>query len=972
MPRIFALPPGVDFPRALADGLWHRLTGLSPEALARVEVFVNTRRMQRRLQAMMAQGRACLLPRIRLITDLGHDAALVGLPHAVPPLRRRLELAQLVARLLDAQPDLAPRAAIYDLADSLATLMDEMQGEGVGPDRIRKLDLSDHSAHWQRSMRFIDLVSRYFDSSQPPDAQARQRLVIERLAGHWAETPPLHPMIIAGSTGSRGATRLLMQAVARLPQGALVLPGFDFAAPPEAWATLGVRAGSAFGAEDHPQYRFVKLLDQLGAEHAAVTAWHPVPAPNPARNRLVSLSLRPAPVTDQWMIEGKLLLDLATATAGLTLIEAPSPRAEALAIALRLRKAAEDGTTAALITPDRGLSRQVTAALDRWGILPDDSAGRPLILSAPGRFLRHVAALFGRKLTAEALLVLLKHPLTASGAERGTHLRLTQDLELQLRKQGPHFPTSHDLVAWSATRAGAEAWGLWIAGLLEGLERIGTRPLAEHVAAHLTLAEGLAAGPGGIWPGALWQKPAGIEAAAATAELLREAGHGGAMSCADYSDLFAAILQSRDVREVVQAHPHIMIWGTLEARVQGADLVILGSMNDGIWPPAPAPDPWMNRKMRFESGLLLPDRQIGLSAHDYQQAIAAPEVVISRAVRNADSETVASRWLNRLLNLLDGLPDQGGTVALAAMRARGQSWVGMAAALDLPLDPVTPARRPAPRPPVEVRPRGLYVSKITTLIRDPYAVYAEYMLRLKPLDPLRQVPDARERGTVLHKILETFIHKWPIETPAQARARLMAVARQVVTTEVPWPAARRIWLARLDRVADWFLAQEAERAGAPAIIEKRGSVTLENGLFTLSAKPDRIDVLPDGRVEVIDYKTGKPPSAEEQRSFAKQLLLEAAMVERGGFEALGARHAASILYIGLGSPPKVVQTVMDASITARVWAELNQLINCYQRREQGYLARRAMHGVDYPGDYDQLSRFGEWQISDPAWSEDVG
>ena len=136
---------------------------------------------------------------------------------------------------------------------------------------------------------------------------------------------------------------------------------------------------------------------------------------------------------------GPKLGDLAAATKDMTLIEAASPRAEALAIALILRKAAEDGRTAALITPDRGLTRQVAAALDRWRILPDDSAGRPLALSAPGRFLRHVAGLFGQRLTAEALLTLLKHPLTATGADRGLHLKLTRDLELTCAEMASPF-----------------------------------------------------------------------------------------------------------------------------------------------------------------------------------------------------------------------------------------------------------------------------------------------------------------------------------------------------------------------------------------------------------------------------------------------------------------------------------------------------------------------------------------------------
>ncbi|HEX9857086.1 MAG TPA: double-strand break repair protein AddB, partial [Paracoccaceae bacterium] len=213
-PRLFALAPGADFPALLVQGLRARMADRPPEAMARIQLFVNTQRMRRRITDLFAAQGAGFLPRIRLVTDLGHEAALNGIPPAVPPLRRRLELTQLVARLLDAQPDLAPRSALYDLADSLATLMDEMQGEGVSPATVTGLDVSEHSAHWQRTQDFMAIVAPFFTGTAAPDHEARQRLVVEALAAEWAHTPPQDPVIVAGSTGSRGTTARFMQAVA--------------------------------------------------------------------------------------------------------------------------------------------------------------------------------------------------------------------------------------------------------------------------------------------------------------------------------------------------------------------------------------------------------------------------------------------------------------------------------------------------------------------------------------------------------------------------------------------------------------------------------------------------------------------------------------------------------------------------------------------------------------------------------------
>jgi ATP-dependent helicase/nuclease subunit B len=973
-PHIFALPPGADFPAQLVAGINRRMAGKPPEVMARVLLYVNTARMERRIKDLFIAQGAGFLPRIRQVTSLETTLPAAGIPAAVSPLRQRLLLAQLIEKLLKQQPDLAPRAALYDLADSLATLLDEMQGEGVPPEKIATLDVANHSAHWARTRAFMAIVAQLLAQMGQPDSQTRQRQLVEAIGKNWAETPPADPVIIAGSTGSRGTTALFMQIVAKLPQGAIVLPGYDFDLPNAVWSGLG----DALTAEDHPQYRFFKLMQMFGISPDAIRLWEDTPAPSPARNTLLSLSLRPAPVTDQWLTEGQHLPELTTACADMTLIEAPTPRAEAMAIALILRKAAEDGVTAALISPDRGLTRQVTSALDRWGILPDDSAGRPLALSAPGRFMRHVLDLFENRMTSETLLILLKHPLTASGkgeVKRGEHLLFTRNLELKLRRHGPAFPTGTDLAAWAAAQKDPKVlvWANWLATTLAGLPSTGVLPLNDHVARHRALAEALALGPApNDGSSELWEKEAGKSALAMLQELEAEAEHGGTMTSADYRHLFEALLNRGEVREAVQSHPRIMIWGTIEARVQGAELVILGGLNDGIWPQSPPPDPWMNRAMRLEAGLLLPERRIGLSAHDYQQAIAAPKVVISRALRNADAETVASRWVNRLTNLLNGLPDQGGKTALAEMKARGESWLALAVAAEQ-ASPVANARRPAPRPPLAVRPDRLAVTRIKTLLRDPYAIYGRYILRLFKLNPLRPSPDALLRGSVLHKVLETFTRHRPAqETREQARDRLLAVTEAVLTDEVPWPAARVLWLSRMHRAADFFLEIEAGLGGTPMVIEEQGAAPLTGLPFTLTATPDRIDALPDGRVHIFDYKTGSPPSKKQQEFYDKQLQLEAAMVARGAFKALdGPRDVAGITYIGLGSSPKQDTSTPTEAALDQVWQELHALIGEYMTPERGYVSRRAMHEERFPGDYDHLARYGEWEMTDDPNPEDV-
>jgi ATP-dependent helicase/nuclease subunit B len=968
-PRVFALAPGVDFPRALVDGLIQRFADHPPEALARTQLIVNTRRMSRRIRALFEDGPPRLLPRISLLTDLGDIRDRFTLPPPVSPLRRRLELAQLVSQLLDQQPDLAARSSLYDLADSLAALMDEMNGEGVTADTIRNLDVSDMSGHWARAQSFFDIADHFVGTDESAlDAQSRQRHLIENLVARWQEAPPDHPIILAGSTGSRGTTLMLMDAIARLPQGAIVLPGYDFEQPDTVWTQLK----DPLTSEDHPQYRFHKLLASLKIDVSDVTPWAQTPAPAPARNRLISLALRPAPFTDSWLVEGPQLRDLIDATSQMTLVTAPSPRMEALTIAMRLREAAETGQTAALITPDRMLTRQVSAALDRWDIVPDDSAGLPLHLSPPGRFLRHIAGLFCERLNSEMLLTLLKHPLSHSGDGRNDHLLHTRDLELQIRRFGAPFPDADNLSKFGKTLKLPEVWQDWLTTEFTEQNVLGNHPLKDWIARLRHVAEQIAAGSLHSGSGELWEKKAGHDALAIICELEAEADAGGPMSARDFADLLGALLSQGEVRDRDVPRSGIMIWGTLEARVQGADLVILGGLNEGSWPEAAKPDPWLNRNLRLQAGLLLPERRIGLSAHDFQQAIATPEVWLTRSVRSDDAETVASRWLNRLTNLLDGLPDQDGPTALESMISRGNVYLDWANQIEAAPE-IELAPRPSPRPPLAARPTKLSVTEIKRLIRDPYSVYAKHVLRLKPLDPLVQSPDALLRGTVLHTVLELFIRESLKNVDALSVENLMKLSGDILADIVPWPTARRLWFARIDRFASSFLADELiRRQGAmPIGFEVMAKAELKDLNFTLTGIADRIDRDANGDLIIYDYKTGSPPSKKQQESFDKQLLLEAAIAEHGGFSNIDAAPVVRSVFIGLGSMAKEVPAPLEEHPPAVVWQELRKLISVYQSPNQGFTSRRMLFKDSDTGDYDQLARFGEWDRTTTPKPEDV-
>ncbi len=973
--RVFMVPIGADFSQAFVEGLFKRAQAMQPHEFARTTIYLNTRRAARRVEDLFKRREAALLPRLKVLSDLTHDAlAPIRLALPASPLQRRLKLADLVAALIEQQPDLAPKSSVFALADSLAALLDETHGEGVPLDRLQDVELGNASEHWDRSLKFLNILTHYWSAEALIDPEARQRAVIQAYADHWIENPPNDPIIIAGSTGSRGATALFMQAVSKLPQGAVVLPGYDAETPASVWDVLSRKNAN----DDHPQSMLARISDKLDVNPDGLPAWHEEPVFSQARNKLLSLALRPAPVTDQWLEEGPDLIPaIQSATDDISLISASSPKDEANAIAVCLREAAERNETAVLITPDRNLTRRVSAQLSRWKITPDDSAGEPLHLSAIGIFMRLTASLLGKAIAPSELIAVLKHPLTHQTEDRNNHLRFTRNLELgdldrdtPIIRGGPPFVQFDMIREWAEVKhTEAQPWVVWLCEAFEAVSDTTPRTMANWIAMHEALLYSLSKGVVAEQH-SLWRDTDGQQAQRLFENLMREADGGSLWAAPDYAALLYSVLQSGEVRDAVRPHPNIAIWGTLEARVQGADLVILGGLNEGIWPQKPSPDPWLNRSMRKQLGLLLPERNIGLSAHDFQQAFGQRKIVLSRAIRDGEAPTVSSRWLTRLNNLLTGLGPTGET-AIQDMTARGNHWLNLARSLDRPTGVLEKATRPAPVPPVH--PKKLSVTRIKTLVRNPYEIYAQSVLNLRPLKPYGIEPDALSRGIVLHSIMESFNTSTQLNGGEYSVESFLQISEGILERDVPWASARRLWFGRLKKIAPWLVEAERERAEAGSVIaqEIKGKRSIPELDFTLTVKADRLDRDAFGDLVIYDYKSGDPPGSKEIHRFDKQLQLEAAIAAAGGFKDIPPMAVSKLEYISLKNREALRPVPVTEGLADETWAEFIQLLKCHFENGVGYGARLKMQKDKYGSDYDHLSRFGEWEETDMPVTRDV-
>lgn len=920
--NLFTIPSGQSFLSCLADVLSDGSLCSSssidrdPLALARMTVFLPTRRSCHALRDELiarAATPAVLLPRIRALDDIDEDEAdpLHPLLPAMSCLDRKLILTHLVLRwqesvkahMLGLTPPSFPGAPAHAarLAADLALLMDALENQDIDFNSLKDLVPEDYAAYWSGILEFLGLFIEAWPAILAErgvmSAAARRNALFDAMTARLTCQMPDDPIVVAGSTGTLPATARLLKAVALLPHGAVVLPGLDVRMDEAAWRHIKEESN----AESHPQRGMARLLRFLGVDRNIVHELGPPPdVPSLMRARLAGEALRPAVSCggsvaadrcEPWQCDAVL--------EGLSYVEAANVQEEALIIALMMREAVEHPECrVALVTPDRGLARCVMAELNRWNIIVDDSAGLSLAKTPYGLFARLSAELLSRQCSSLSLLSLLKNPLCRFGERRGWTDEAARLLErLILRKEGHGSGVDGLRDALNHVVDMAEGARHLLEMLLDRLERSlslladlsceGEAPFSEIVRVHWALLESLMResqdGDDDAAP-AISDGKTGCRELAEFFEKLSSASDASfQIALTDYPGLLMSYMRDSCVRSVGNAHPRLFIWGLLEARMMYVDRLILGGLNEDAWPARGACDPWLNHAMRATLGLHTVERQIGLAAHDFVQAFSMPGVTLTRSLKSQGAQTVKSRWLLRLDTALRLRGVKEG------LRPNGDLWRRRAQRLcDSGLR--EQALPPAPCPPLAARPRCLPVSQIGTWLRDPYALYARYILRLRPLDPLPPALDHARFGIAFHDILAEFMKQNPdFNDGHRAEAMLCAIGDRVFASLSNMPEIWVFWRRYFRRVARWFVSREAndQNDRVRSFCEVSGRLRWgddENG-FTLTARADRIDILTNGSLAIYDYKTGQLPTRGDVDSGLElQLYLEAEIALRDGFD----------------------------------------------------------------------------------------
>ena len=946
MSDIFNISASNNFVETLADKLLQEYKN-SPLNLANVTIFLPNRRACISLAEafIRLQGmKPSLLPQMQAIGDIKEDELLlsgtdsadtfVTVPPAINPVERKLIFMKLIlSRYSEFGLEKISLSQAYLLAEELGALIDKVCLQELSWDNLKNIVPDEYAFHWQETLKFLNIVTAYWPEILKErgviDSGTRKNNLIKKQCELWQKTKPSQHIIIAGTTAVSPAMKLFVKTVLDLNHGEVFLSGLDKYLEDDAWQKID---------ETHPQYELKQLLDYLQIDRSRVKDL--CPPQNPEREKFISEIMRPAVCSDQWRnLNNKIS---ATAVSGLKIVECKDTRSEALTISVLIRKCLETPEkTIALVTPDRNLARRTSNELLRWNIKIDDSAGLPLAQTNWGIFMRLLIAASSPNALKKEILSLCKTSLFLTTS----FFNNTENLIRRLEKN-----------FWRQEQNDEEA-KVFLDDIYQKLADFRailsekTQSLKQILITHITTAEKISS--------SLWQNDDGAAGSLFLSDWMEKAEILEEINPSDYLNFFEAMMTGQTIHPKQTSHPRIKILGPMEARLNHYDEIILGGFNEGIWPITPDADPWMSRPMKKNFGFELPEKQIGVLGLDFANLLGAKTVYITRADNQDGSPTVKSRWLMRLETVLQAL-------GISKDLIQEKDCLHWAEELNKP-STIKPIDSPAPTPPVSLRPRKLSASAVEKLIRDPYSVFAKYILKLTPLDELDQEESAIDFGNLVHQILEDFGRLYPEKYPENAESILLEMGHIAFSKSSFSAEKQAFWQPKFNKIISWIVAYEKQyRQNIKHIhTEIWGNYIIDNapaGPFEIYAKADRVDETSDGQINIIDYKTGRGRKKKEVKAgYAPQLPIEGIIAANGGFDHVKAAPVNDLMYWRLGNETITINAKED-NVLDHVKENIIRLINSFDFESTPYLCNpNPKHASDY-SDYEHLARVKEWSV----------
>lgn len=813
--------------------------------------------------------------------------------------------------------------ANWRLAQEIVKLVDLLQTEELGPEALDQIGHAQSAQQWQDSAGLFQRVAQnwldHLKRINRVNSAAARNLRIDRLIERWHKNPPQHPVWLVGSTGSVVAVRRLMNEVLQLPRGAVLLPGLDKIMDDASWAAL---------PEAHPQAILKRTINALSRDRREIDFWPTDQKNDDVEKRAVWLSQALSPLPSR---------SIAPAAENVTVINSATPQEEVEVVAHFCAHVLQDSQRQSIVvvSNDSTFAQRLSGILGFYGIGVDSSAGYPLSDLAFGGALSAFIRFLSPASTPQDVWAALKHPLFAPIWPWTARQNRMAEAETVLRDSLSCPNTAEEVLA-----------------LLDPAFANAANAVRKEAMTPRSLPE---------WAAFLRKHcPAFVKASSIVDKLAAEAVERA------FDDLAAAklprVLTIKEASPILcdtllrivcrppALSPSVHVLGTLEARLIEADIAVLTGLNEGHWPDAPQPSPFLSRGMRHSVGLPDSERHAALSGHDFQQAFLSKKTVISRATRDKDGPTLPARWCLRLkavtpADIWQEMEDRGN--ALIAQRHR----------LHKP-EIVTPAPPPSPRADQNDLRLPLSVTSIETWRADPYSFWAKHVLNLRRLEPIFPIVSAAARGTIWHAFFKRFVETFdPDENDAASEARYDA-AVEVSLKEHALPQHRmRLWRARLHGLRTNLIRDERLRRSEalPVSLEERhvGDV----GGLPLQARVDRIDQNTQNLLTLCDYKTGEAPKKKSiERGYSCQLSLLALMLRR---------NVESLEYIELKggrTPPNAVSLAWTDEFAEETEKGFTAWVKLFLEQGHPFLSL-ADHGGDRlkkAQDYLHLARHQEW------------
>jgi len=895
-----------------------------------------------------------MLPQMKPLADADEEELLItGFDlsdelHRLSPIMSTSERLMLFTKIIMAKPtdyglEKIPAGQAVSLAKELASLIDLAYNQQLSFDDLQNIVPVEYAEHWQETLKFLQIITKFWpdilQEQGKVDAVEYKNKLLKAQIELWKKLKSSKKIVVAGTTAVFPLMKELVKTVTELDNGLVILSGLDKNLSDDDWAEID---------EVHPQYELKELLEYLQINRFEIK--NLVDAKNKDREYFITEIMRPAKTSDKWRCLNSNIITTKSIE-GIKVINTQDVRVEALAIALLMREVLSvPEKTAALVTTDRLLARRVAAELKRWDIEVDDSAGKPLYLTPVGIFLRQILNVIEQNFSPVAVLALMKYPLFANGCtyfDIRSKVRAFEKNYLRSKKENGEF---NDIVT--------ELKSIMLP--LCNLYQNNSCSLEELIKTHLHIAEVLASTNVKTGDKILWKGDDGEIAARFMADVLEKANILGEINPYEYAGWLDALMSTMTVRNTYGAHPRLKILGPIEARLMQFDRVIIGEVNETSWPQAPKADPWLSRPMKKDFGLPLPEKNIGVLANDFASLLSSEEVFVTRADRVQGTPMVKSRWLMRLETVLKAL-------GINCDSLNADEYIRWAEFLDKAevLKRILP---PAPTPPVSARPRKLSASAIENLMRDPYIIYAKYILGLRKLDDLEQDLKFSDYGNIVHAVLEEFNNKYSSTYPDNAKEELIqlgeyAFARNQISADV-----KAFWWPNFLKTVEWLVNKESDyrKEIKKVYNEVTGEYSFEApaGNFVVTAKADRVDITNDNMVNIIDYKTGQIRKNKEiELSYAPQLPIEALIASTGGFKDIPALEVGALMYWQLGKKESGV-TDNIKEILDNTYDRIVELISLFDFETTPYNSKPNPKIAPKYSDYEHLSRMNEIMFAD--------